>query len=67
VIRDAGDPWMAGDVTTAGAMLANVYLLDPRAGRAWCDRAFAQPRFERLVLPLEGMTDQLVYTPGPPG
>ena len=61
VTSEVGDPWLAWDVTTAGAMLADVYLLDPRAGRAWCDRAFAQPRFESLVLPLEGMTDQLVY------
>lgn len=61
VTSEVGDPWLAWDVTTAGAMLGNVYLLDPGAGRAWCDRALSQPRFESLVLPLEGMTDQLVY------
>nr|WP_281353686.1 AAA family ATPase [Phytoactinopolyspora mesophila] len=61
VIRDVGDPWLAWDVATAGAMLASIFLLDPESSRTWCHRAFSQPRFDSLVLPRQGMTDQLVY------
>jgi tetratricopeptide (TPR) repeat protein len=61
VTRDLGDPRLAWDVATGGAMSNSVYLLDPAASRMWCERAFSLPRFESLPIPFEGMTDQLVH------
>ncbi|WP_052665924.1 BTAD domain-containing putative transcriptional regulator [Nitriliruptor alkaliphilus] len=61
VARELGDPRLGWEVTSVGAMLNTVFLLDPEASRMWCERAFAQPRLERLALPLEVITDQFVH------
>ena len=59
-VRDFGDPLLGWPAANAGAMICTVYLLDPRAGRAWCRQGLGHPRFDALVHPHDALVDQLV-------
>jgi tetratricopeptide (TPR) repeat protein len=59
--QDLGDPHLGWEAVTTGAIPGNVYLLDPVSAETWCRRGLAQPRFDTLTRPHEGVSDQLVY------
>jgi DNA-binding SARP family transcriptional activator/tetratricopeptide (TPR) repeat protein len=57
---DRGDPLLGWPPANAAALMCTVYLLDPEAGRTWCRRALAHPRFDRLPNAHAAVLDQLV-------
>ncbi|MFC7497356.1 MULTISPECIES: BTAD domain-containing putative transcriptional regulator [unclassified Nocardioides] len=55
-----GDAYLAWWPASGAAHVATELLLDPTAGRAWCRRGLAQPRFAAFAHPHEAVVDQLV-------
>ncbi len=56
-----GDPHLAWEVVMSGALLHNIYLLDPVEAQAWCRSGLAQGRFDALPLAHLTITDHLAY------
>jgi DNA-binding SARP family transcriptional activator len=54
-----GDAYVGWLPANAAAHVATELLLDPAAGRAWCRRGLAQPRFASFEYPHEAVADQL--------
>lgn len=57
--QELGDPYLGWTAAQAPAIRHTIYLLDPRAGRAWCRRGLGQPRFAALGHSHDTIVDQL--------
>lgn len=55
----SGDPSLTWEVAMGGALLHNVYLLDPVVAATWCRRGLSHDRFDSLPLAHESITDHL--------